>query len=265
MTEVLVVLSRPESAVACLNAAAQAASALPLPHLTALHVTVDPAATILASEEVMTGAHRKSLEQQGAAERAALQATFQAWRPPTPQADWVEAAGTPAEQVLQRAVAADLVAMALPGPHPRHVERAAFDAVLFESGHPLLAVPPSSSAGLGMHVAVGWRDGPHTRRAIAAAQPWLARAGQITAIEVTDGPAVAAPLPPAGWQGVFTQTRVAPAGRSDGEALLAAATACGADLLVLGAYRRSRLLEWVLGGVTDHVLRHATLPVLLIH
>ncbi len=36
-----------------------------------------------------------------------------------------------------------------------------------------------------------------------------------------------------------------------------------ADLLIIGAYRCSRLREKLLGGVTEYILRHATLPVLL--
>jgi nucleotide-binding universal stress UspA family protein len=36
-----------------------------------------------------------------------------------------------------------------------------------------------------------------------------------------------------------------------------------ADLLIIGTYRCSRLREKLLGGVTEYILRHATLPVLL--
>ena len=51
-------------------------------------------------------------------------------------------------------------------------------------------------------------------------------------------------------------------GRSAGEILLAQATAHGADLLVMGAYGHARVRELVFGGVTRHVLRAASLPVL---
>ena len=50
-----------------------------------------------------------------------------------------------------------------------------------------------------------------------------------------------------------------------GAALLAAAGEVSADLLVAGAYGRSRLAEWALGGVTRHLIRHATIPLLLRH
>jgi nucleotide-binding universal stress UspA family protein len=50
-----------------------------------------------------------------------------------------------------------------------------------------------------------------------------------------------------------------------GAAVLAAAGDVGAGLLVMGAYGHTRFREWVLGGVTRHVLAHAALPVLLRH
>lgn len=38
-----------------------------------------------------------------------------------------------------------------------------------------------------------------------------------------------------------------------------------ADLLVMGAYGHWRMRELVLGGVTQHVLRHTEVPVLMSH
>ena len=46
-------------------------------------------------------------------------------------------------------------------------------------------------------------------------------------------------------------------------AILHEATAAEADLIVMGAYGRTRIREWILGSTTSHVLRKATVPVLL--
>ncbi len=264
-SEILVVLNRPEAAAACLRAAADAARALPSPHLSVLYVHPDPGATILPTEEVLTEERRAALEQRAAADRAALQAAWTAWRPAAPASDWNDATGVPAQQVRARATTAALVVMALPGPHPPHLERAAFDAVLFAGRHPVLAVPAGWSGRFGRHLAVGWRDSPSTRGALSGLQPWLAAAGQITAIEVANHPSGTTPPLPPGWQGGFATRTVAPTDAGDGAMLLDAAATAGADGLVLGAYRRGRLLEWVLGGVTEHVLHHARLPLLLKH
>ena len=54
-------------------------------------------------------------------------------------------------------------------------------------------------------------------------------------------------------------------GRPLGAALLRKAHELGADMLVMGAYQHSPLREFLLGGVTRHMLSHADLPVLLRH
>jgi nucleotide-binding universal stress UspA family protein len=50
-----------------------------------------------------------------------------------------------------------------------------------------------------------------------------------------------------------------------GAALLRKARELGADMLVMGAYQHTPLREFLLGGVTRHMLNHAHLPVLLRH
>jgi nucleotide-binding universal stress UspA family protein len=50
-----------------------------------------------------------------------------------------------------------------------------------------------------------------------------------------------------------------------GRYILDEAKNIGASLLVMGAYTHSRLREFVLGGVTNHVCANAPLPVLMTH
>ena len=50
-----------------------------------------------------------------------------------------------------------------------------------------------------------------------------------------------------------------------GEMLLSRAADEDVDLLVMGAYGRSRLRELVMGGATRHLLGHMTVPVLMSH
>lgn len=47
--------------------------------------------------------------------------------------------------------------------------------------------------------------------------------------------------------------------------LLEAADAAGADMLVVGAYGHRRFNEWLLGGMTRHVLEHARIPLFMRH
>ena len=55
------------------------------------------------------------------------------------------------------------------------------------------------------------------------------------------------------------------AGCRIGEVLRTEAASCNADLLVMGAYGHSRLLEFILGGATQSILSKPPLPVLLSH
>jgi len=50
-----------------------------------------------------------------------------------------------------------------------------------------------------------------------------------------------------------------------GMALVDGAREFGSDLIVAGAYGHARLGEWVLGGVTRHLLDASPLPVLFSH
>jgi nucleotide-binding universal stress UspA family protein len=54
-------------------------------------------------------------------------------------------------------------------------------------------------------------------------------------------------------------------GKSAGAALIESAAAFGADLIVMGGYGHSRLREFILGGVTRHMISHATTAVLMAH
>lgn len=66
------------------------------------------------------------------------------------------------------------------------------------------------------------------------------------------------------WQGIrATALRAAPEQRSVGPALLEAAATHEATMLVMGAFTRSRVRSLLLGGVTSHVLRNATIPVIM--
>lgn len=50
-----------------------------------------------------------------------------------------------------------------------------------------------------------------------------------------------------------------------GDVILSRISDLGADLVVMGAYGHSRMLELMMGGVTRDLLRHMTVPVLMSH
>jgi len=65
---------------------------------------------------------------------------------------------------------------------------------------------------------------------------------------------------------VHTETHVIAAdGRATPELLASAGDACGADLIVLGAYGRSAMHQALFGSCTESVFENAKGPVLLMH
>jgi nucleotide-binding universal stress UspA family protein len=139
---------------------------------------------------------------------------------------------------------------------------------------PCIVVPPHRRQAALEHIAVAWNGSSQAIRALHAARPLLARAKEITVLEG----APADDTIENHWSPRFdigqyllahglTARRESLVGTSGeaGERLLAAAHHCHANLLVMGAYGRSRLSEWMLGGATRSVLMDATMPVLLRH
>ncbi|MGT2478073.1 hypothetical protein ACU4GR_02400 [Methylobacterium oryzae CBMB20] len=69
------------------------------------------------------------------------------------------------------------------------------------------------------------------------------------------------------WHGIVAEAvRPAGPGRHAGRRVdPRRSRAAGASLLALGAYTHSRVREFLLGGVTRHVIEQARLPVLMAH
>jgi nucleotide-binding universal stress UspA family protein len=144
--------------------------------------------------------------------------------------------------------------------------------LVMQAGRPVLIVPHDVPALPLAHVLVGWKDTRETRRAVRDALPFLARAAQVTLVEI----APAAELEAAkkrledvqGWlqaHGIKAGFLAAAATGDDAIRLNAVAREHKADLLVAGAYGHSRLREWVLGGVTHDLLLRAERCVLVSH
>jgi nucleotide-binding universal stress UspA family protein len=162
----------------------------------------------------------------------------------------------------------DLVVLGRPMSGKAQPSMASLEAVLFESGRPLLMAPPEPPKSLGETVVIAWNGSTETARTVAFATPFLREAKRIVVLMIEgwsvpgpSGDQLAASLRRCGLQ---VETMMAPRDRrNDGEILLARSQALGADLLVKGAYTQSRLRQMIFGGATAHILAHASLPVLM--
>ena len=144
------------------------------------------------------------------------------------------------------------------------------ESVFFESGRPVLLAAPETPKHFGRNVVIHWNASHEAARTIAAGMPFLREADQVFIVTVAGaelpGPSAEAMVANLVRSGISAESRAVEAeGRSAGEALLDTAKSVGADLMVKGAYTRSRLRQLVFGGITRHVLSHAELPVVMAH
>ncbi len=176
--------------------------------------------------------------------------------------------GRDEEVVPAMAMLADLTIL----PHPSDDEEATasecLHAVLFESGRPVLIAPPVAPASIGRRCCIAWNGTVESSAALAAMLPWLKRAEAVRVLHAGEyqrnGPVAEAVVPYLELHGVQADVgEFKPVNRDVGAGMLAAAAEFDADLLGMGAYSHSRLRQLILGGVTRHVLRKATVPVLM--
>lgn len=254
-------------------------------HLEVLHVKADPRDVFpFASEPGTPGAMElmiEAAERSGGERSARARALFDeccrnahiAIGTAAPasggvSAAWHEETGLTAEVVAQRGRLVDLICVARP------VEKGSvpilLESALMDTGRPVLVAPPKAVKTIGGNVAVAWNGSAEAARAVASALPFLVRAEKVTVVTVKGkDEAVAAPRELSAhlaWHNIRASTKTVTAGAKDaGAALLAEAQALGADLLVMGGYGHSRLREVIFGGVTQHVLSAARMPVLMVH
>jgi len=149
------------------------------------------------------------------------------------------------------------------------------DRVVLSVGRPALVVPYAGTFPVvGERVMVAWDASRLATRAVSDAMPVLTQAKHVAvlAINPKGGEDGHGDIPSAdiclhlARHGVHVEAQHVYADDVDsGAMLLSRAADEGMDMLVMGAYGHARWREVVLGGVTRHVLKHMTVPVLMSH
>lgn len=189
---------------------------------------------------------------------------------------WRVVEGDPARALTASARQADLTILGQNAPTERRPNPLAtpIGDVVLGAGRPVLVVPYAGTfPTVGERILVAWNGSREAARAMGDAMPLLLRAkktlvlaasqkaGNSRRIAPSEAEAIAAHL---ARHGIVAEVNGLDADDIDvGALLLSRAAEEGCDLIVMGAYGRSRLRELVLGGVTRHLLRHMTVPVLM--
>jgi nucleotide-binding universal stress UspA family protein len=149
------------------------------------------------------------------------------------------------------------------------------NSLLFESGRPLLLFSEQSVSKLSNsfdHVAIAWDHSAQAARAVGDALPLLQSAKVVHILTAADkstrsllesGKALVGHLAKHGVEASFEMPKID--GSSVGKVFEAYVKANSIDLLVMGAYRHSRLREFVMGGATYTVLGQPPCWVLMAH
>lgn len=176
-----------------------------------------------------------------------------------------------ATQLVQQARLKDLTILPIKAHDGR--QEALIENLIFKSGRPVLVFDEQSSRQLSDsfdHVSIAWDHSAQAARAVADALPLLKAAKSVRIFTMIEDDAEAQSSSAEGLakhlavHGIETSVELLKA-NPDGEGLKAYVKSHQTDLLVMGAYRHSRLREFVMGGATYAVLGHPPCWVMMSH
>ena len=224
----------------------------------------------------------ESLDSSFTADEILAKATFDAWREKyglAPQraiqpgsgacAKWRHSTHSLEAEIVATGRLSDLIVLSRPKRHEASAWKA-FKAALLETGRPTLFVADEVPENVLRHIIVAWNASLEATRAIAAAMPLLARAERVSIFLDSRHSEPRAGTPDIRdhlvAHGISAgMLRPIAEEKSVGAALLKVAAYESATMLVMGAYGHSRVREQLFDGVTWHVIRHSTIPVLMVH
>jgi nucleotide-binding universal stress UspA family protein len=188
--------------------------------------------------------------------------------------EWRSVGDLPTPAMARVARAVDLVVTGGPAGTGDIYNTVSTPELLISSGRPMLVVPPHGGRLDTRRVMVAWKDTREARRAVSDALSFMHMADEILIVALgarEDQDALSAQANDvagmiARHSMAKPRTHVAVSGGDDVQTdLLAQADRMDADLIVSGAYGHSRAYEWVLGGVTRHLLHACERFVFLSH
>jgi len=187
--------------------------------------------------------------------------------------EWRTALELPFDLVAREARAADLIIVG-----PRHPGRPPHDLVepgviLLRAGRPILVVPDVITPLHLRRVVVACKDTRECRRAVRDALPFLLQAREVLVVEIgeeasksQDKTNLADVRRYLERHGVIVADEIWRRARGPvATELLELVRAENADLVVAGGYGRSRLGEWIFGGVTHELLVSSPVCCMLSH
>jgi nucleotide-binding universal stress UspA family protein len=253
-------------------------------HVRVVFIGPEPKALLATLPEVAraAGVSVESLTREGRMAAAAGRAAFDGWcglkgveqsdggdRIDAVFATWNERVGELEEILSVAGRVTDITLVDRPDGHGQIAERMV-DTAVFSTGRPVLVLPERAPDDLLRHVVIAWNGSLEAARVVGLSIDLLHDAERVTIAHVDD-------VAEAGdvedlasylrWHGIVAHRSppIHGEGRPLGVRILDAVAKADATMMVMGAYTHSRVRQFQLGGLTRHVLDHATIPVLMTH
>ncbi|MGJ3258512.1 MAG: universal stress protein [Rhodospirillales bacterium] len=193
-------------------------------------------------------------------------------RPPTHDTltiSWSVHDGRQADVISVEGRLASVVAVAQPD-HDSNLGQNTLEAALLNTGRPVLLCPKREVGSLGDSVAIAWNGSAESSRAIAACGSIIAAAKSVMVLSAEDAENLDLTADDLivhlkDHEIDATAKSVTSKGSTLGESLLKAARDSGADVIIMGAYGRSRGRAMVMGSVTQWIIDNTDMPVLFVH
>jgi nucleotide-binding universal stress UspA family protein len=191
------------------------------------------------------------------------------------EGDWAIGEGRAGDLLTWASRFHDLMVVEQTDPRTDEIGFEAEIQCVLEGGCPTLVVPSKGTfSSIGPRILIAWNGSREARLAVHGALPFLERADHVELLlgqprksfrSITRYPNLLI-ADYVRRRNPSVRARVFDVPDADaGAEILSAAKAANCDLVVMGAFGRSWLREWLLGGATLHVLGNAETPVLLAH
>lgn len=185
-----------------------------------------------------------------------------------PGAVWMEKIGSPHRVLGIIGPVADLLVVSRPSAKGGRLARLFLSASVLRSSRPVLVLPQTNDITIGKRICIAWNQSAEAAKAVAAAMPLLVQAELVSIVtcgpESRAGPKSCQLMAYLKYWGVQSE-HVSTKGKDEPREIVTAFTSTGSDLMVMGAYSRNRARQLVFGGVTEFILKRASIPVLMLH
>ena len=186
------------------------------------------------------------------------------------RAGWTEMVGTGTGGVAEYARLFDLSIIARPDDEVAVEWKSTIEALLFESGRPILLVGNEVPSVVGDRVVVAWNGSVEAARSVAMSEALLLNSSEVVVVTVAGatvpGPSAKQLVAQMCARNIPARAETIERGEATvGGAFLDYVEDFDADLLIKSAFTQSRFRQWVFGGATKEIIATASIPVFMCH